>query len=122
MRNLKELIKQMTLDKNVITDSDSLTVTVTLKNSGSRAGKETVQLYLKDNVSSAVRPIQELIAFKKVFLKPGESCSVCFEINEPMLRYWNAENQFVSESGEFTLSVGYADHVFQKRDFSLIKN
>ncbi len=109
----------MTLDRKEMTAKDTLTVTVTLKNSGDRIGKEVVQLYLYDKVSSAVRPVQELIAFKKVTLDAGETCEVRFEIDEPMLRFWNAENQYVSEPGEFILSVGYADHALLTEGFRL---
>jgi beta-glucosidase len=113
--------EKLELDKSQITDTDTLTATVTLKNIGSREGMEVVQLYLRDMVSSTVRPIQELIAFKKVCLGAGESLEVKFEISEQMLRFWNAKNEFVSESGEFTLSVGFADHLLHGQKFRLVK-
>jgi beta-glucosidase len=113
--------EKLELDKSQITDTDTLTATVTLKNIGSREGMEVVQLYLRDMVSSTVRPIQELIAFKKVRLGAGESLEVKFEISEEMLRFWNAKNEFVSESGEFTLFVGFADHLLHGQKFRLVK-
>ena len=67
-----------------------------------------------------VRPIQELKAFKKVYLEPGEAKTVEFEINEPMLRFWNCKNEFTSELGKFTVSVGYADHFAFTENFELI--
>ena len=102
-----------------MTSDETITVTVTLKNVGKRHGKEVVQLYLRDKVSSAVRPIQELIAFKKLSLDAGEGCEVSFEISEPMLRFWNTENKYISEPGEFRLSVGYADHNYLTEEFCL---
>ena len=111
----------MSLSSTEMTDNDTLTLTVTLKNSGSRAGKEVVQIYLRDHFASTARPIQELIAFEKVHLEAGETRNVSFEIREPMLRFWNAENRYVSEAGAFTLSVGYADHMAFSQDFRLIK-
>ena len=60
------------------------------------------------------------IAFEKISLEAGERCEVCFEITEPMLRFWNMENQFISEPGVFSLSVGYADHLRLTRDFRLL--
>lgn len=111
--------EKMTLSKNVMTSDETITVTVTLKNVGKRPGKEVVQLYLRDKVSSAVRPIQELIAFKKLSLDAGEGCEVSFEISEPMLRFWNTENKYISEPGEFRLSVGYADHSYLTEEFCL---
>ena len=111
--------ESMTLDKNEITADESVKVTVTLRNDGSFDGKEVVQLYLRDKVSSVVRPLQELIAFEKVFLKAGETKTIQFDIDEKKLRFWNADNEFVSEPGEFTISVGYADHYIYTCEFKL---
>lgn len=111
--------EKMTLNKSEITKDDTLNVTVTLTNVGKMRGKEVVQLYLRDMVSSAVRPIQELIAFKKVELDAGESREVRFEITEPMLRFFDAECNFISEPGEFSLFVGYADHPYLSDKFRL---
>ena len=112
--------ESMKLDSSTITRDGKITVTVTLKNVGDRSGKEVVQLYLRDLVSSTVKPIQELKAFKKVYLEPNESISVDFEITEPMLRLWNPKNELVSENGEFTVSVGYADHFAFTEKFELV--
>ena len=102
--------KSMELDRHEMTAEDTLTVRVTLKNEGDRSGKEVVQLYIHDLIASAVRPIQSLVAFEKVELGVGESKTVTFRITEPMLRFWDAECNHVSEAGEFDLFVGYADH------------
>ncbi|MBO7303582.1 MAG: glycoside hydrolase family 3 C-terminal domain-containing protein, partial [Clostridia bacterium] len=110
----------MILDKTEITAEDKITVSITLTNTGTIGAKEVVQLYIRDLVASVVRPIQELKAFKKIYLAPGETKTVAFEITEPMLRFWNAKNEFVSESGEFTVSVGYADHFAFTEKFALI--
>ncbi|MBE6593489.1 MAG: beta-glucosidase [Ruminococcaceae bacterium] len=111
----------MTLDTHELDEKGSIKVTVSLTNTGERAGKEVVQLYLRDKASSAVRPIQELIAFKKITLEANESAEVCFEITEPMLRFWNAQNEYISEAGEFELFVGYADHRYISDEFTLVK-
>ena len=111
----------MTLDTHELDEKSSIKVTVSLKNTGERVGKEVVQLYLRDKASSAVRPIQELIAFKKITLEANESAEVCFEITEPMLRFWNAQNEYISEAGEFELFVGYADHRYISDEFTLVK-
>ena len=110
----------MTLDKSQMTKDEKITVSVTLTNAGNIEAKEVVQLYLRDLVSSMVRPIQEFKAFQKISLKPNETQTVKFEITEPMLRFWNAKNEFVSESGEFTVSVGYADHFTFTEKFELV--
>jgi len=82
--------------------------------------EKNVLLYLHDLVSSTVRPIQELVAFEKIELQAGETKTVIFEITEPMLRLWNPCNEFVSEKGDFTISVGYADHMKFTETFRLI--
>lgn len=112
--------ESMTLDRTEMTKDDVIRVSVTVRNVGERAGKEVVQLYLHDLVSSTVRPIQELIAFEKIALEAGEAKTVVFEIREPMLRLWNPCNEFVSEKGEFTVSVGYADHMKYTETFRLV--
>lgn len=109
------------LDRKKITDNEVLTVSVTVQNTGSRRGKEVVQLYLRDLVACAIRPVQQLIAFKKIELIPGESKNVTFEIAEPMLRFYDVNCNCVSEAGEFQISVGYADHMVFSDTFELIK-
>ena len=110
----------MTLDKTQMSKDEKITVSVTITNTGNVEAKEVVQLYLHDLVASMVRPIQEFKAFQKISLKPNETRTVKFEIAEPMLRFWNAKNEFVSESGEFTVSVGYADHFTFTEKFELV--
>lgn len=112
--------ESMTLDKTAMTKDDKITVSVTLTNTGNVGAKEVIQLYLCDLVASMVRPIQEFKAFKKIYLASGETKTVDFEITEPMLRFWNYNNEFVSEKGEFTVSVGHADHFRFTEKFELI--
>ena len=112
--------ENMTLDKKQMSADEKIKLTLTVKNTGDRAGKEVVQLYLRDKVSSAVRPVQELIDFRKIYLEPGQSAEVCFEISEPMLRFWTAQNEYVSEPGEFEIFVGYADHKILGERFRLV--
>ena len=110
----------MTLDRTTMTRDDKITVSVTLTNAGSIGAKEVVQLYLHDLVASTVRPIQEFKAFKKIYLEPGETKTVELEITEEMLRFHNAKGEFISELGEFTISVGYADHFAFTEKFELV--
>lgn len=112
--------ESMELDSHTLTKDDKITVTVKVKNDGTVDAKETVQLYMKDVFASSVRPIQQLIAFEKVAIAAGETATVTFEITEPMLRFWNAECELVSEKGEFKLFVGYADHPYIKDSFELV--
>ncbi len=112
--------EDLTLDKEQITATDTLQVTVTVKNNSDRAARETVQLYMRDLVASNVRPIQQLIAFEKVELAAGETKEVVFTVSEPMLRFWNNEHKFVSEPGKFKLSTGCADNLLHTKEFELI--
>ncbi len=99
-----------------------LKVKVTLKNTGDRAGKEVVQLYIHDRVASTVRPVQSLAAFKKVSLEAGETKTVELEIPEERLKFFNEKCEFVSEAGWFDIFVGYADHPYIASEFYLEKN
>lgn len=111
--------ESMTLDKTEMTADDEIEVTVTVYNDSEVQGKETVQLYMRDLVASNARPVQQLIAFEKVSFEPKERKIVKFTVKEPMLRFWNNENKFVSEAGDFTLSVGYADNMVYTEKFTL---
>ena len=84
-------------------------VTVDVTNTGSREGKEIVQLYIGDNESSLERPVKELKGFKKVALAPGETAKVTFEIDEDMLKFYDpVQKCWVLEEGDFTAYVGAA--------------
>ena len=96
-------------------------VTVDVTNTGSREGKETVQLYIGDIESSLERPVKELKGFKKVALAPGETAKVTFEIDEDMLKFYDpAQNGWVLEEGEFTAYIGAAsDDIRTSAGFNL---
>ena len=110
----------MKLSSHELTNEGSIRVEITLRNDSDRAGKEVVQLYMRDLVASVVRPVQQLIAFRKVALAPGEEKTVSFEITEPMLRFWNMQEQQISEKGDFVLMVGHADHFLLTDQFRLV--
>ena len=98
----------------------AVTASVTLTNTGSRAGTETVQLYLRDIAGSVIRPMRELKGFRKVFLKPGESAEVSFEITEKMLRFVRRDMRFESEPGFFEVYIGRDSFTQNKAVFELI--
>ncbi len=108
-------------DTTVMTDTSGIRVSVTLRNDSEKEGKEVVQLYVRDLVASVARPVQQLIAFEKVTLAPHERRTVCFTIEEAMLRFVDTNNRLVSEAGDFTVSTGYADHLLLTKSFSLQK-
>ena len=95
------------LSAETISDTDTLTATVTVKNTGSRTGKTVVQLYVGDPESTVFRPVRELKDFAKVELQPGESRDVTFTLDKRAFAYWNEEiHDWHVESGEFTIEVG----------------
>ncbi|MHA6278858.1 beta-glucosidase BglX [Salinimicrobium sp. CAU 1759] len=94
------------LSSKEMTQDGSIEVTVPVTNAGSTAGKEVVQLYLRDLVASTTRPVIELKGFELVELQPGETKEVTFEITNDLLEFYNAEKKWTSEPGEFKVMVG----------------
>lgn len=111
--------EKLELNQESMTKDDELRVTVTVRNTGSVPGKETVQLYLRDPVASVVRPVQQLIDYRKVFLNPGESAEVEFTVREKQLRFYDMDGREISEPGEFRIFTGYADHPALMKSFLL---
>lgn len=94
------------VDKREMKADEQLTVTVPVKNTGSREGKEVVQLYIRDKKSSVERPVKELKGFCKVSLKPGEEKEVSFTIDRSALSYFDAgSHQWMAEPGAFEAIV-----------------
>jgi len=95
------------LSASQITDQETVTATVTVTNTGSRAGKTVVQLYVGDQVSTVLRPVRELKGFEKVELQPGESKDVTFTLCKRAFAYWNEDiGDWHVETGDFTIEVG----------------
>ncbi|WP_343606993.1 glycoside hydrolase family 3 N-terminal domain-containing protein [Fluviicola sp.] len=94
------------LDRAVIGSSEKTFVRFTLKNSGKFDGDEVVQLYIKDVLSSVVRPVQELKGFQRIHLKAGEEKEIVFEISPEMLEQLNNALQPVVEPGIFRILIG----------------
>jgi len=84
----------------------SVTVSVPVRNTGSRAGDETVQLYVHQLVGSVTRPVKELKAFERVNLAAGETKTVTFALTPETFRMWNIDMQRVVEPGAFEVMVG----------------
>lgn len=96
-----------TIDKKEMTADGTVTVSVPVKNTGDREGKEVVQLYISDKKSSLPRPVKELKGFEKVTLAPGEEKVVSFTINSEALSYFNdKKHEWVAEPGKFEALVG----------------
>ncbi|MDL5514765.1 beta-glucosidase BglX [Arenibacter sp. M-2] len=109
----------LSIDKTEIGQGESVTVTVTLKNTGSYDGEEVVQLYLRDVVRSITPPMRELKGFKKVFLKQGETKTVTLTLDPDDLKFYNSQLDFVSEPGEFEAYIGTDSNATGKVTFKL---
>jgi len=108
------------LSRHQLKRGQILEVSVTVKNTGARAGATVVQLYLQDLVGSSVRPIKELKRFEKLMLEPGESRVVRFELGEDDLKFPDARLDYVAESGEFEVQLGLDSRSVQSVRFELL--
>ena len=108
------------LSKDKISASDSLTITVTLKNTSTVDGEEVAQLYIRDLVGSVTRPVKELKGFKKVLLKAGEQKEISFTISSDDLKFYDANMQFRAEPGEFKVFVGGSSADVKEAGFELL--
>ncbi len=95
------------LSADNIKDTDTVTVSFKIKNAGSVDGAEIAQVYVADKESTIFRPVKELRAFKKVFLKTGEEKEVSVELSKRAFAFWNVNiNDWMVEAGEFDILVG----------------
>jgi beta-glucosidase len=109
------------LSKKTMKNNETITVSVNIKNTGSVKGEEVVQLYLRDKVSSVVRPIIELKDFQKISLNRGETKTIQFTIDNQKLSFYNNALDFVSEPGDFDLMIGSSSADIRLRDkFELV--
>jgi beta-glucosidase len=110
------------ISRETITPDQSVSVSITVENTGNREGDEVVQLYLRDNVSSVTTYEKMLRGFERVTLKPGEKKAIEFTLVPQDLGLWNNENQFVVEPGSFTVMVGNSSqNIKSEGQFTVIK-
>lgn len=106
------------LDKKIMNDTEVLKVSVDVTNTGTRVGKEVVQLYVSDVESTAIRPNKELKDFVKIELKPNETKTVTFSLGKRAFAYYNMSiHDWCVESGAFDILIGgsSADIELQER-------
>ncbi|MGO4539697.1 beta-glucosidase [Paenibacillus sp. 2TAB19] len=97
----------LTIDRKEINDTETVNVQVTVTNTGLRAGKEIVQLYVRDVASTIDRPDKELKGFAKLELQPGEQKTVMIELDKRSFAYYNVElKDWHVESGQFAVLIG----------------
>lgn len=94
--------------ENLTMDKETLMAQVDVENTGSVSGTETVQVYFRDEVSSVMTPVKQLIAFQKVTLEPGERKTVCFQLRREDFSMVRSDGVRVTEPGDFTLMVGHS--------------
>ena len=94
------------LSKSQISRNDSFTIEVDVANTGAVAGDEVVQIYIRDTVSSAPRPVLELKAFRRITLQPGETKTLKFDMQPDALGFWDIDMKWAVEPGEFRISAG----------------
>jgi beta-glucosidase len=108
-----------TLSKTTLAPAETLDVTVTVQNTGTRDGEEVAQLYLRDLVGSSSRPVKELKGFQKVMLKKGETKTLTFRLTPDDLAFYNDELKRVAEPGDFQVFVGGNSRDVQAASFKL---
>ncbi|MBQ6576506.1 MAG: glycoside hydrolase family 3 C-terminal domain-containing protein, partial [Bacteroidales bacterium] len=96
----------VTLSASEMPMDGSVTASVTVTNTGSRAGDEIVQLYIHDIYATSTRPVKELKGFRKVHLEPGASAQVEFTLTKEDLSYYNHDLQWICEPGDFEIIIG----------------
>lgn len=96
----------LVLSKDTLSNDEELQVQVMVSNTGQRAGKEVVQLYLSDLVASVTPANKRLKRFEKIELAPGESKTVAFTLNESDLTFIGRDNKPIAESGDFKVTIG----------------
>lgn len=105
--------------KATISANEAINFTVELKNTGKVAGEEIVQIYVHDQVASVTRPVRELKAFRNVFLEPGQSVKIDFNLPFESLGFYKADGSFGTEHGRFTLFAGGNSDATLSAEFEL---
>jgi beta-glucosidase len=98
-------LSDLKLEQTPITATTTLPVKVTVKNTGTRAGDEVVQIYVSDVAASVTRPVKQLRAFERVSLQPGESKTLAFTLGSPDLGLYDARFRWIVEPGEFRVTA-----------------
>ncbi|MEO0732473.1 MAG: fibronectin type III-like domain-contianing protein, partial [Bacteroidota bacterium] len=95
-----------TLERPTVKVGETGKVSVTVRNTGDRAGSTVVQMYIRDMFSTVTRPVKELKGFEKVYLEAGASTTISFELGEEQLEYLGPDMTWIVEPGDFNVMVG----------------
>jgi beta-glucosidase len=111
----------LTFDKKEIGPGGTATISVDVKNTGQRAGKEIVQLYIEDVIASVETPVMELRGFDKIELEPGQTKTVTFQLGPDELALYNRHMELVVEPGDFRLMIGASSSDIRLEDKLTVK-
>ena len=111
--------KNLNISNQQMRVGETITVSVTIENTGKLDGEEVVQLYIRDHVGSVTRPVKELKGFNKIFIKAGQVQTVSFDINETTLSFYGVDHLFKAEPGRFTAMIGTNSQSVLSIDFEL---
>jgi beta-glucosidase len=109
----------ISLSNKILKAGAKITASVDVTNTGTRKGKETVQLYTRQLVGSIARPVKELKGFQQIILEPGETKKVTFLISVDDLKFYNSDLKYVYEPGPFKLFIGTNSADVKEADFEL---
>lgn len=112
-------LSEVSLSSQTMSRGGDLEVSVTVKNAGPRDGATVVQLYIRDEVASVIRPVKELKDFRKVALAAGEAREVRFKLDEEDLKFVNAQLKRVAEPGIFQVQIGLDSQRVKLASFTL---
>jgi beta-glucosidase len=109
----------ITLSSQELNEGGKITASVNVTNTGSYAGEEVVQCYIRDLVGSVTRPVKQLKGFEKVMIQPGESKTISFEITTDMLAFHRLDMSYGTEPGDFKIFVGTNSRDVKESGFTL---
>jgi beta-glucosidase len=114
-------ISGLTLDHTTMRRHGRVRATVTVKNTGTRAGDEVVQLYLRDPVASLSQPVRRLRGFERVTLAPGQTQQVSFTVDRSDVGFWDNRGKYLVEPGEIQLFVGNSSQATLTKSFTVTR-
>lgn len=113
-------ISPVELDGAVMGKDGEIRASVRVKNTGNAKGKEVLQLYIRDHVAKAARPVRELKAIRKVELNAGEEKIVTFSITQQMLKYIGQDMRYAVDQGKFSVYIGNSSDTQNERVFEVV--
>lgn len=111
------------IENPTVQPNEDVVITAKIKNTGDCAGTEIVQLYLRDEYASMVRPVKELAGFARVALQPGETKEVTFRVNPSQMAFLDRSNRWKIEQGEITVQIGASsEDIRLSGSFTIVSN